>query len=270
MRASRLAPPIIWDNGTEEVTESFAGGNRAMNASDAVRAVVSALGTRPDGVTTLDSAAAVLARLADPGQLLEIIRSIRDDPALVRQCAAASGRHPLGHDKIVLITHSAFHLRVHVWWPDRAPGVEHVHHHRFGVATTVVRGYYDMQVFHRAAAGISMTEYRQHSNAEAQEWYLESAGTARLRLLATARIAAGAGYILPADALHRVLVPRGSLCLTLFLAVMNAAGTPEQTRVFAMPETAAPSLVRAARLSPGAYLRLLDAIAMELAGAGAI
>jgi len=240
-----------------------------MDASEAANIVAATLGSGAPGTDRLNAAAGILATLSDRDRLLELIDAIRSNSALVKRCAAASSRHPLGHDKIMLIDHhSSFNLRLHAWWPNRNPGVEHVHHHRFGMATTVLRGQYQMQLFRQAASGTAMIEYRQRSSADAREWYLDSAGVTHLQLLTTAKIIEGEGYTLTADALHRVVIPPGAICLTMFLAVIADSGMPEQTRVFATPGTSAPTLIRASALTADDYRRLLDAVALEVAEIG--
>lgn len=218
----------------------------------------------------LHAALKTVDQLASRDRLLGLISTIRDDPVTVRRCAAMSHRHPLGHDKIMLIdTDPAFRLRLHAWWPDRSRSIEHVHHHRFNFATTLVRGEYEMQIFQRSAAGIQMIEmieYRQSSSPDEKEWYLHSAGTTQLRLLTTTRVAEGAGYTLSADALHRVLVPHDKLCITLFLAVITDVDLSQETRVFGLPESPAPTLTMSTALTPDDYRRRLDAIAAELTG----
>jgi len=162
----------------------------------------------------------------------------------------------------------SFRLRIHAWWPDRNAGVEHIHHHRFGFTTTVVRGHYEMQIFQPATSGIEVIEYRQNASEDATHWYLDCAGIAHLRLLTTVKITEGAGYTLTADALHRVLVPRGTLCLTLFLAVIADADLSVDTRVFAPPDSDAPALTKSQPLTADDYRRRLDAITAELTGSG--
>lgn len=229
--------------------------------------VNAALSSGGEANDTLRAALKTLAKIAERGRLLGLIDAIRDNPVTVRRCAAMSHRHPLGHDKIMLIdTDPAFRLRLHAWWPDRMPGIEHVHHHRFNFATTLIRGDYEMQIFQRSATGIPMIEYSQSASPDEKEWYLNSAGTAHLRLLTTTEIPEGAGYTLSADALHRVLVPHDKLCLTLFLAVITNADLSTETRVFGLPESPAPALTVSKALTPDDYRRRLDAIAAELTG----
>lgn len=240
-----------------------------MDPSEAASIVVAALSSRGTGNDALRDSSEALSMLADGEQLLGVIGAIRDDPEAVRRCAAQSLRHPLGHDKIMLIdTDASFRLRIHAWWPSRRPGAEHVHHHRFGLATTVLRGQYEMQIFQRAKSGLEMIEYRQYASTDSEEWYLHPAGIAHLRLLTTARVVAGGGYTLTPDALHRVIVPRDGVCLTLFLAVVANVDLSAETRVFASPESAVPALVNSPAFTADDYRRRLDAIIVELAGTG--
>jgi endonuclease/exonuclease/phosphatase family metal-dependent hydrolase len=237
----------------------------SMDLSELVSAVGAELSSSAAGKDDLRATARVVARLAGRKQLLELISEIRDDPAAVRHCAAMSGRHPLGHDKIVLIdAESSWRLRLHAWWPSRAPGVEHVHHHRFNFSTMMVRGHYQMQTFRQAASGTEVFEYRQCSNPVAGEWYLASAGVTHLQSLAVTEITEGVGYSLDSHALHRVLVPRDTLCLTLFLATISNADLSSETRVFAFPGEAAPAIIRSQALTADDYRQRLDVIMAAL------
>jgi endonuclease/exonuclease/phosphatase family metal-dependent hydrolase len=237
----------------------------SMDLSEAASMLAGAFNPSADKGDDLQAAARVLAQLARRSQLLKIINTIRDDAAIVQHCAAMSGRHPLGHDKITLIdAEASWRLRLHAWWPSRIPGVEHVHHHRFNFSTIMVRGHYQMQTFQRASSGTEMIEYHQRSDTRAGEWYLASAGVAHLQLRAATEITEGVGYSLDADALHRVLVPPDTLCLTLFLAIIANADLSSETRVFALPNETAPAVIKSQTLSADDYRRRLDAIAVEL------
>jgi endonuclease/exonuclease/phosphatase family metal-dependent hydrolase len=269
------------DRGRSKVTPNFSDhaycqadfsfkGDLPMDPAEATRVVMTALNAPPRGMDGLGAAAAAVSTLADHARLLGLVRAICDDPAAVKRCAAVSVRHPLGHDKIMLLdTDPSFRLRLHAWWPDSEPRVEHVHNHRFEFATSVVSGHYGMQIFQLVTTGGTlMTEYRQHASDDSGEWYLDRAGNAYLRLLATAKITPGAGYTLVQDALHRVMVPRDSFCLTLFLAIVANADLSVATRVFAPPGSPAPALVKSTALTADGYRRRLDGIIAELAGSG--
>lgn len=236
-----------------------------MKPPEAIGMMRSALGVRGSYHDALRPAADAVSRLADHGGLLEIIRGVRDDPAAGERYADASLRHPLGHDKIMLLdADSEFQLRVHAWWPDDNPRMEHVHHHRFGFASRVLRGQYEMQIFQPAQAGIPMIQYRQHVNLGGTEWFLEAGQTVHLQLLSTTRVIAGACYTLAPDALHRVIVSPAEPCITLFLAITRYANMSAGTQVFAPADSDAPARSDCHPLTADIYRKKLDAILSEL------
>lgn len=211
-----------------------------------------------------DTAMTVLRQIADGTGITGFLRAIRDDRAAAH-CARLSYRHPLGFETIMLVDEEPeFSLRLHVWWPDAQPGVEHVHNHRFLVATVVLLGNYDMRIYQSASSGIQMDEYQERSAPDQETWRLEHVGAARLRLLTSTRIGTGSGYALPADALHRVKVPLGTLCVTLFLTAPVAPSRPTVTQVFAPPGSPAPAQSWKQAFSLTDYQKRLDTIAAEL------
>lgn len=221
--------------------------------------------TAPANEDRLSCGADALARLAGSGYLPELLHAIRDDANVASHCAEMSYRHPLGFDKMVLIDATpSFLLRLHAWWPESQPEVEHIHNHRFGVASAVLCGYYDMQVFQRSSTGMPMTEYRERTGSDKGTWVLESLGAVRLEPVIKARIGRGAHYALTRDAMHAVTVPQGSLCITLFLAVPDTVGIRSETRVFARAGCTArrPGISRG--LATDQYRKQLDAVAAEL------
>ncbi len=234
-----------------------------FEASTIVRSV---FGLAPAGDESPDSAVAVVSRLAHSGRIIEFLCTIRDNPALVNHCAAMSYQHPLGFEKIMLVdAQPQFLLRMHAWRPGGEPGVEHVHNHRFMMATAVLRGHYDLQVFQPCRFGTPMVEYRETTAPDGRTWCLDTVGIRHLRLLANARVGQGSGYALAADALHRVTVPSGTLCITLFLAALASDGFVPQTRVFTAPEDGVPAQMRVKPLSGDEYRRRLDKITEDLA-----
>jgi hypothetical protein len=191
---------------------------------------------------------------------------IRNDQSIITQCASTSQRHPLGHDKIMLLnTDPTFRLRLHAWWPDRTPGVEHVHQHRFDFASVVLRGGYEMQVFQVADSGTQMIEYHQYTSPEEKEWRLDAAGPACLQLTATTIMSEGTSYGLTSDDLHRVIVPDDKLCLTLFLAITQETNWSAATRVYAAPREVTPTQLASSALAAENYVQRLEAIMAELA-----
>ena len=214
----------------------------------------------------LDTALATVSGLAQPSMLAGLVRSLRASAQAVDACATLSYHHPLGFDKLALIdAEPEFMLRLHVWWPGNARGAEHVHNHRFGLATCVVRGGYDMEVFQPAKTGLPMVEYREKLSPGSADWELDPLNplnAAHLRLLTRIRLAEGAGYALAANTLHRVGVAPGALCVTLFLETLIVGS---KTRVFAEPDQAPPAFTPKEALNSDGYLQRVDAVLDELA-----
>jgi hypothetical protein len=209
------------------------------------------------------------------GELLrELMRAARGDRAAAEANATRSYRHPLGFEKLVLRdAEPDYSLRLHVWWPDARPGVEHVHNHRYGFATAIVRGGYQMRLYQRADAeavgdAIAMTGYvEQVSGAHAgtaagSRWSLTPTGAERLRVISSFELTAGGGYALAAETLHQIHVPPGQLCVTLFLQTELVGG---DTRVFTDGDTPpAYELVRRT-MSAAEYQDRLSALLLALA-----
>lgn len=236
-----------------------------MTPPEASTIINTVFGLAPVGDESPDSAVAVVSRLAYSGRIIEFLCAIRDNPALVKHCASMSYQHPLGFEKIMLIdAQPQFLLHLHTWRPGGEPGVEHVHNHRYMMATAVLRGSYDLQVFQPSASGTPMVEYRETTGPDGGTWCLDTVGIRNLRQLTSARVSQGGGYALASDALHRVTVPRGTLCITLFLAALASAGLASQTRVFTAPGSGTPAQTKTKPMSADEYRRRLDKITEDL------
>jgi hypothetical protein len=228
-----------------------------MTPAEAARLVRATL----DGNSSGDRGTKALVSLMSSVSLPEFLASIRDSAQIVSHSAPMSHRHPLGFDKIMLLDASpAFLLRLHTWWPGDHYGVEHIHNHRYEVASAVIRGCYDMQVFEEAAGGVHMTEYYERSTPDDDEWVMKAHRNVRLRPTISVRIGQGSGYTLTADALHRVTVPQEELCITLFLALPGVAGVAPGTRIFALPDVTARGLRVKHTYTADEYQRQLDKV----------
>jgi hypothetical protein len=205
----------------------------------------------------------IMSALARPRQLSELLRSLRASPQIAAECATKSYKHPLGFDKILLIdSYPAFKLRLHAWWPGNDPSTPHVHDHRYGLASTIVRGEYHMQLFQRDQSGNPMTEYREVYTGGQSGWNLETIGNARLQRLASVSFYAGSSYAIAASALHRIIVPPDAMCVTLFLETLSAESS---THVFAEPGIAVPPVTPMRTLTSDGYEQRLDAVLGALA-----
>lgn len=238
-----------------------------MNPTEASRIITSVLHGYAGNNDEVDAGTAALSRLVNSGRVPDLLRSIRDSAHVVSRYAPESYRHPLGFDKITLLDASpAFMLRLHTWWPEDHHGTEHVHNHRFDLASAVLRGSYEMQVFQEAENGVLMTEYREHSAPSDTEWIMNVCGSSYLRSLVSARIAQGSGYALAADVLHRVIVPHEALCVTLFLALPGETGIGQETRIFAASNDVARHPGTKHAFTTQEYRRHLDKVSTLLTG----
>lgn len=204
------------------------------------------------------SALQVVSVLSQPARLVEFLESLRTSQQRIADCARISYRHPLGFDRIVLIdSEPAYMLRIHVWWPAGTRGVEHVHNHRFGFASSIVHGGYEMEIFRPDRTGFMMDEYEESLTSGRADWKLASRGARHLRLMTNARLFPGSSYWIAADTLHRITVPVDSCCITLFLVTAIVGST---TQVFAEPGSVPPSLTRKNPMTSNDYNRRLDAL----------
>ncbi|MER5304385.1 hypothetical protein ABT039_33655 [Streptomyces lasiicapitis] len=192
-----------------------------------------------DGPADLDeeelvrAARAVVAELGSPGRLLALVAELASGLGDPSGCARLSYRHVLGFDKLLLIDVGTRHmLRAHVWHPgSRRAGREDIHNHRSPLASYVVHGTLGMELYETAGDGpLAAERYRESLSTEVSDWLLEPAGRARLRLTQTAEYAAGSGYALQSDALHRAWCASPGTAVTLFLE--TGVGRRRYTDVF--------------------------------------
>jgi hypothetical protein len=178
-------------------------------------------------------------------------------------CARRSYLHPLGFHKLMLINASPlFELRLHVWRPTYIAGVDHIHNHRFGFVSAVIRGGYDMQIFQTSNNGTPMLEYREIADPHSG-WQLEQWGSARLQLLTNIRLRQGSSYVLAAETLHQVTVPEGMHCVTLLL---RTTATSSTTRVFVRRDQKVQTLIPIVVMSQEEYRHQLELVLDELTG----
>jgi len=215
---------------------------------------------RPAGLA--ETATAEVTVLGQRTRILELLGWVRADPAALAACAALSYRHPLGFDNLGLIDAGPlFTLRLHLWRPGGSRSVEHVHNHRFGFASMLLRGSYEMRIFRPGQTGMPMTEYREGLASRAAGWRLDQVGEAHVRQLAVLTLHQGSSYWIGPQVLHRIAVPPAALCCTLFLETARVAPT---TRVFTTPGLAVPAAVPRRTFSPDDYARGIDAVIAEL------
>ncbi|MET8243954.1 hypothetical protein ABZV31_05675 [Streptomyces sp. NPDC005202] len=167
------------------------------------------------------AARAVVVELGAPEGLLELVAELASGEGDPEGCARLSYRHVLGFDKLLLVDGGSRHmLRAHVWHAGAGgPGAEDIHNHRSALASYVVRGRLEMELYEAGGdGGIEAVRYQESlSPGRAADWLLEPAGPARLRLTHAGQYAAGSAYALPAHTLHRAWCDTDVPTVTLFL-----------------------------------------------------
>ncbi|WP_107059050.1 hypothetical protein [Streptomyces sp. NRRL B-1347] len=192
------------------------GGRHVLRA----RKLLDATLTGSDEEDLARAARAVVAELGSPGRLSALVAELASGLGDPSGCALLSYRHVLGFDKLLLVgTGSRHMLRAHVWHPGTLrAGREDIHNHRSPLASYVVRGRLGMELYETAGDGtLTAARYRESLSARVNDWLLEPAGRARLRLTQTAEYAAGSGYALSSYALHRAWCASPGPTVTLFL-----------------------------------------------------
>jgi hypothetical protein len=161
--------------------------------------------------------ATLVSPLADRRRLAAMLASLLDDPVRRRAAAARSYEHPLGFDKLILLSSPASELHLHIWWPDTERLVEDVHNHRFDFASTILDGALDMARYTVGRDGVTMCAYQEALGSAVGRIRLHRTGEAQLSRVGTAAMTAGTVYAMSADELHRINAAGSGLTATLFL-----------------------------------------------------
>ncbi|MDQ7905997.1 hypothetical protein RB614_15905 [Phytohabitans sp. ZYX-F-186] len=181
----------------------MAAASTAKTLPDLAEPVLALLGQR-DPIRTAE-AGDVLRSIGEPAALRHLIGSVLASDDLAEALARRSYPHPLGFDKIILLSQQPLgQLRLHIWWPETARRREHVHNHRFAFASFVVTGEVRMRVYRPSDDGEALVHFRETSLAAEGVWEFQRLGDTRLRLCLNADLGAGSTYAMPADALHRI------------------------------------------------------------------
>lgn len=162
---------------------------------------------------------AVARQYATTAELSQILQEVLEDPGgLCEDISHRSYVHPLGFDKYVLLSGlPQFQARLHVWWAGQARTIEHVHNHRFDLASAVVQGQLEFEVFRRAQSGMTMVRLEESLQSRTLDWEFRQAGKLTIERALTASLTRGSSYSLTADTMHRVTVDKGIFTATLFI-----------------------------------------------------
>ncbi|WFB06199.1 hypothetical protein LRS74_03420 [Streptomyces sp. LX-29] len=226
------------------------------------------------------SLAAALAPLSDRASVCAMLRALLRDERRLAAVAERSYAHPNGFSKIVLASGPAHRLRLHIWWRREGPDGDeapNVHNHRWDFASTLISGGYRYQQFTPLPARSSSApraeaaparEFHAYSYASADDsssYSLVPVGVQRLECVFDAHMAAGTGYELSADVLHRVIGDRRATTASLVFQGRDRRSTVD---VYAERALAHGAAIALRRRSPGELAEELTRLLGQLAGGG--
>lgn len=165
-----------------------------------------------------------VAWLAGPHTVVRILEAVREDADLLTTCAANSLAHPLGFDKLVLLSLSSLQIQLHIWWPEVPITREHIHDHRFGFCSSVLLGALQMYDYDLGEPGTVMNRFEERHEAGDADFRLRPAGSAEVRCRGVTELGPGSTYFRPADALHRVNVECAGITGTLLRSCGRCVG----------------------------------------------
>ncbi len=149
--------------------------------------------------------------------VFQLVKSVCADDGLMVLSAQRSTRHPLGFDKFVLYATDIYQLRLHVWWPDEAHGIEHIHNHRFSFVSGIVFGKIQLASYRSIRDGMSYARFREKRHPSDGMYEYHPYGHVRVGLASLQTLCAGSAYYLDSRELHRVHAVNDGLSATLFI-----------------------------------------------------
>jgi len=206
--------------------------------------------TRGNNPVLADALLAIARPDSFRSMLVELLAS-RDRLADI---AERSLWHPNGFAKIVLLSHSSYKLRLHVWENAASESTVvkgHVHNHGWDFSTILLAGGYRHQEFRPAADGDKFFAYKYRSDVEPGAYSLVPAGNQILRCVFDAYLSQGSRFTISSEVLHRVVPDARQPTVSL---VLQGPPQPSSDDVFAPREVSETDVAEAAAL-PEDFLR---------------
>jgi hypothetical protein len=177
-----------------------------------------------------------LLSIARPVSFRSILTELLNSEARLGDIARRSFWHDNGFAKIVLLSHAAYKLRLHVWQnaegsPTAPRG--NVHNHRWDFSTVLLAGSYRHQEFRQSTDGEKFFAYKYCTLGAPGSYSLVPAGSQTLQCVFDAHLAQGSGFTISSDVLHRVIPDGGEPTVSL---VLEGPHHPSTSDVFAANE----------------------------------
>jgi hypothetical protein len=168
--------------------------------------------------------------------------------------------HPNGFAKIVLLSHSSYKLRLHVWENETNASTViegNVHNHGWDFSTILLAGSYRHQEFRSAADGDEFFAYKYRSDVEPGLYSLVATGNQTLRCVFDAYLSQGSRFTISSEVLHRVVPDARQPTVSL---VLQGPHQPSSDDVFASREISETNVAEADALSEDFLRHELSAI----------
>jgi hypothetical protein len=177
-----------------------------------------------------------LLAIAHPTSFRSILMEFLDSEARLGDVAGRSFWHDNGFAKIVLLSHSSYKLRLHIWqksagFPTSSGG--NIHNHRWDFSTILLAGGYRHQEFRQSADGETFFAYKYSTAGTHGTYQLAPAGSQTLRCVFDAHLSQGSGFTASSEVLHRVTPDASGPTVSL---VLEGPHQPSTSDVFAINE----------------------------------
>jgi len=201
-----------------------------------------------------------LLAIARPDVLRSVLDELLGSYNRLADIAARSLWHPNGFAKIVLLSHSRYKLRLHVWENEANASTViegNVHNHGWDFSTILLAGSYRHQEFRSAADGDEFFAYKYRSDVMPGAYCLVPAGNQTLRCVFDAYLSQGSRFTISSEVLHRVVPDPRQPTVSL---VLQGPHQPSSDDVFASSEVSETSVVDADALSEDFLRHQLSAV----------
>ncbi len=200
-----------------------------------------------------------LLAIVRPDCFRSILGEFLDSEARLAEIARRSLWHPNGFAKVVLLAHSSYKLRLHIWRnvsaPDAAEG--NVHNHGWDFSTILLAGSYRHQEFRPSTDGETFFAYKYCPDGDLGTYSLVPAGNQNLRCVFDAYLSQGSRFTISSQLLHRVIPDARQPTVSL---VLEGPRQPAIGDVFASNEVAETTVTQADALSTDFLRRQMSAL----------
>ncbi|MEU8408582.1 hypothetical protein AB0C19_20520 [Micromonospora sp. NPDC048842] len=186
----------------------------------------------PDFINQADNMRPAIENFLRRHDLVDVIRRMLVDSAMIRSIADASYAHVNGFEKLVVMRGVAEsnQVRLNVWLPGRARINEDIHNHVKGFSSVVLCGRLRLRHFEIVNEGSPIGSYLARPPSQNDGDLLEKQATVSVEERFSADLPAGAHYSIDHRQLHTVRAAADELTATLVFMTSNRQQGPHVLR----------------------------------------